>query len=86
MLSETLLIRAVKEMIAKLVSRINECDYCLTYHKSIMVDLGLNSPDDITIDYQKATILDAYKKILDNMENVTHHAFKTTDTDVDELK
>ena len=32
--SETLLTRAVKEMIASLVSRINECNYCVTYHKS----------------------------------------------------
>jgi len=33
MLSETLLIRAVKEIIAELVSKINKCDYCLTYYK-----------------------------------------------------
>ena len=31
MLSETLLIRAVKEIIAELVSKINKCDYCWTY-------------------------------------------------------
>jgi alkylhydroperoxidase family enzyme len=64
MLSKTLLIRAVKEMIAELVSRINECDYCLTYYKSFMVDVGLASPDAIAADYQTAAILDADKKIL----------------------
>jgi hypothetical protein len=44
MLSETLLISAVKEIIAELVSKINKCDYCLTYYKSFMVDVGLTSP------------------------------------------
>ena len=47
LLSERLLIRTGKEMIAELVSRINECDYCLTYYKSFMVDVGLASPDAI---------------------------------------
>ena len=41
MLSETLLIRAVKEIIVELVSKINKCDYCLTYYKNFMVDVGL---------------------------------------------
>ena len=41
MLSGTLLISAVKEIIAKLVSKINKCDYCLTYYKNFMVDVGL---------------------------------------------
>jgi hypothetical protein len=44
MLSKTLLIRAVKEIIVELVSKINKCDYCLTYYKSFMVDVGLTSP------------------------------------------
>ena len=66
MLSETLLTRAVKEMIAALVSRINECDYCLTYHKSFMVDAGLTSrnAEAIVADYQTAAIPDADKKLL----------------------
>ena len=51
-------------MIAELVSRINECDYCLTYYKSFMVDVGCASPDAIAADYQTAAILDADKKIL----------------------
>ena len=45
MLPEMLLTRAVNEMVAALVSKINECDYCLTYHKSFMVDAALTSPD-----------------------------------------
>ena len=73
-LSERLLIRAVKEMIAELVSRINECDYCLTYYKSFMVDVGLTSSDAIAGDYQTATIHDADKKILAYVEKVTSHA------------
>ena len=86
MLSETLLICTVKELIAELVSRINECDYCLTYYKSFMVDVGLTSHYAIAADYQTATILDADKKILAYVEKVTRHAYKTTDTDVEGLK
>jgi hypothetical protein len=44
MLSKTLLIFAVKEIIVEWVSKINKCDYCLTYYKSFMVDVGLTSP------------------------------------------
>ena len=86
MLSETLLISAVKEIIAELVSKINKCDYCLTYYQSFMVDVGLTSPDAIAADYQTAAIRDADKKVLDYVEKVTRHAYKTTDTDVDGLK
>ena len=86
MLSKTLLIRAVKEIIAELVSKINKCDYCLTYDKSFMVDVGLTSPDTIAADYQTATLLDADKKVLAYEEKVTRHAYKTSDTDVDGLK
>jgi alkylhydroperoxidase family enzyme len=86
MLSETLLIRAVKEIIAELVSKINKCDYCLTYYKSLMVDLGLISPDAIAADYQIAAILNADKKVLAYVEKVTRHAYKTTDNDVDGFK
>ena len=88
MLSETLLTRAVKEMVAALVSKINECDYCLTYHKSFMVDAALTSPDAeaIVADYQTAAISDAEKKLLAYVEKMTRHAYKTTDTDVDGLK
>ena len=88
MLSETLLTRAVNEMVAALVSKINECDYCLTYHKNFMVDAALTSPDAeaIVADYQTAAILDAEKKLLAYVEIMTRHAYKTTDTDVDGLK
>ena len=88
MLSETLLTCAVKEMVAALVSKINECDYCLTYHKSFMVDAALTSPDAeaIVAGYQTAAISDAEKKLLAYVEIMTRHAYKTTDTDVDGLK
>jgi alkylhydroperoxidase family enzyme len=86
MLSETLLIRAVKEIIVELVSKINKCDYCLTYYKSCMVDVGLTLPDTIAADYQTAAILDADKKVLAHLEKVTRHVCKTIDTDVDGLK
>jgi len=88
MLSETLLTRSVKEMIAALVSKINSCDYCLTYHKSFMVDAGLSSLDAeaVVADYQTSSITDAEKKLLAYVEKVTRHAYKTTDADVEGLK
>ena len=88
MFSETLLTRAVKEMIAALVSKINGCDYCLTYHKSFMVDAGVSSPEAeaIVADYQMAAITEAEKKLLAYAEKVTRHAYKTTDADVTGLK
>lgn len=88
MFSETLLTRAVKEMIAASVSKINSCDYCLTYHKSFMVDAGLTSSDAeaVVADYQTAPISDAEKKLLAYVEKVTRHAYKTTDADVEGLK
>ena len=86
--SETLLTRAVKEMIASLVSKINECNYCLTYHKSSLVEAGLSSPEAeaIVADYKTAPITDAEKKLLAYVEKVTRHAYKTTDADVEGLK
>ena len=66
MLSETLLTCAVKEMVAALVSKINECDYCLTYHKSFMVDAGLTSPDAEAIPHDNKELL-AYLKRLHAM-------------------
>jgi uncharacterized peroxidase-related enzyme len=88
MFSETLLARSVKEMIAALVSKINSCDYCLTYHKSFMVDAGLSSLDAeaVVADYQTSSITDAEKKLLAYVEKVTCHAYKTTDADVEGLK
>lgn len=86
--SETKLTRAVKEMIASLVSKINECDYCLTYHKSFLVEAGISSQEAeaIVTDYQTASITDAEKKLLAYVEKVTRHAYKTTDADVEGLK
>ena len=88
MLSETQLTRANKEMIAALVSKINSCDYCLTYHKSFMVDAGLSSQnaEAVVADYQTASISDAEKKLLTYVEKVTRHAYKTTDSDIEGLK
>ncbi|MDA8560967.1 hypothetical protein N9L33_04100 [Nitrospinae bacterium] len=79
MLSETLLIPAVKEIIAELVSKINKCDYCLTYYKIFMVDVGLTTPDAIAADYQTDAILDADKKVLTYLEKMIGHAYKTTE-------
>ena len=86
--SKTLLTRAVKEMIASLVSKVNECDYCLTYHQSFLVDAGISSieAEAIVTDYQTAPITDSEKKLLAYVEKVTRHAYKTTDADIAGLK
>ena len=86
--SKTLLTRAVKEMIASLVSKINECDYCLTYHKSFLVDAGISSPEAeaIVANYKTAPIPDSEKTLLAYVEKVTLHAYKTTDADIAGLK
>jgi len=88
MFSDTLLTRSVKEMIAALVSKINSCDYCLTYHKSYLVTAGISSVDAEAIvgDYSTAPITDAEKKLLTYVEKVTLHAYKTIDGDVEGLK
>ncbi|MCH8156389.1 MAG: peroxidase-related enzyme [Nitrospinae bacterium] len=88
MFSETRLSRAVKEMIASLVSRINECGYCLTYHKGFLVETGISSAEAeaIVADYKTASITDAEKKLLAYVEKVTRNAYKVTDSDVEGLK
>lgn len=86
--NETQLSRAVKEMIAALVSRLNKCDYCLTSHKSFLVDTGISSADAeaIVSDYNTAPITDPIKNLLIYVEKVTRNAYKVTDGDVQQLK
>lgn len=88
MLADTRLTRAVKEMIASTVSRINQCNYCLGHHKNFMNQFGV-SPDvveQIVADPQSADISEAEKRLLAYVENVTRHAYKVTDADVEGLK
>lgn len=88
MFSNTRLTRAVKEMIASTVSKINSCDYCLGHHKYFMTQYGISSStsEQIVNDPQTAEITDAEKRLLAYVEKMTRHAYKVTDADVEVLK
>jgi uncharacterized peroxidase-related enzyme len=88
MFAETKLARAVKEMVAATVSRLNQCDYCVGHHKNFMTQYGVSSvvSEQILNDPQSADISAAEKKLLSYVEKVTRHAYKVTDADVEGLK
>lgn len=88
MFADTKLTRAVKEMIASTVSRINQCDYCLGHHKNFMTQYGISPAvsEQVVNDPQSAEISDAEKRLLAYVEKVTRHAYKVTDADVEGLK
>lgn len=88
MWANTKLTRAVKEMIASTVSRINQCDYCVGHHKNFMTQYGISSEvaEQIVNDPQSAEISDGEKKLLSYVEKVTRHAYRVSDADVEELK
>jgi len=88
MLADTKLTRALKEMIASIVSKINQCNYCLGHHKNFMNQYGVSPTvaDQILNDLQSADISEAEKKLLAYVEKVTRNAYKVTDADVEDLK
>jgi uncharacterized peroxidase-related enzyme len=88
MLANTKLTRAVKEMIASTVSRINQCDYCLGHHKNFMTRYGISSEisEQIVNDPQAAEISDGEKKLLLYVEKVTRHAYRVSEADIEALK
>ena len=88
MFADTRLTRAVKEMIAATVSKINQCNYCLNHHTNFMTLYGISPAvsEQIVSDPQSADISEAEKRLLAYVEKVTRHACKVADTDVDGLK
>jgi uncharacterized peroxidase-related enzyme len=88
MFADTKLTRAIKEMIASTVSRINKCNYCLDHHKHFMNQYGISSTvvEQVVNDPQSADISAAEKRLLAYVEKVTLHAYKVTDADVEGLK
>ncbi len=65
MFADTKLTRAVKEMIASTVSRINQCDYCVGHHKNFMTQYGISSTvsEQVVNDPQSAEYFPRRKKI-----------------------
>jgi hypothetical protein len=57
----------------------------VTYHKIFIVGAGFIAPEAevIAADYQTVAIPDNDKKLLAYVKKVAHHAYKSTDTDVD---
>jgi uncharacterized peroxidase-related enzyme len=88
MFADTKLTRAIKEMIASTVSRINQCNYCLGHHINFMNQFGVPSTiaEQIVIDPQTADISEAEKRLLAYVEKVTRHAYKVENADVEGLK
>lgn len=88
MVSESTLSRAVKEMIAALTSKLNQCNYCLTHHVNFMKQYGVSPAMAETFgeDYRKSGVDKKTLRLLDYAEKVTKHAYKVTDGDIAGLK
>jgi len=88
MISESALPRPVKEMIAALTSKLNQCSYCLSHHVNFMKQYGVSPEiaDTIGEDYRKAGVDQKTLKLLEYAEKVTKHAYKVTDADIAGLK
>ncbi len=88
MVSETKLPRSVKEMIAALVSEINQCNYCVTHHVNFMKQYGVSDlvAETIRKDYRKAGLDGKTLKLLEYAEKVTRNAHRVTDEDIEGLK
>ncbi len=88
MVAETKLPRSVKEMIAALTSKINQCGYCLSHHVNFMKQYGVDPEMANTIgeDYRKAGVDKKTLRLLEYAEKVTKNAYKVTDSDIVGLK
>ncbi len=88
MIEDSQLTRAVKEMIAAVVSRVNFCDYCVGQHQNGMKAFGLapEVADAVVADFTTAPISDSEKALLAFAGKTTRHAHKVTDADVNALK
>lgn len=88
MFADSKLSRAIKEMIASTVSRINQCNYCLKHHTNFMTLYGITPAvsEQIVNDPQTAQISEAEKRLLAYVDKVTRNAYKVMDADVEGLK
>lgn len=88
MLSETKLSRGTKEMIAALVSKTNQCNYCLSHHVDFMKQYGIRDSmaEKIKEDYHNAGLDEKTLKLLEYSEKVSKNAYRVTDRDFSNLK
>ncbi|MGR3310040.1 MAG: carboxymuconolactone decarboxylase family protein [Candidatus Brocadiales bacterium] len=80
--------RKLKEMIALVVSKINDCDYCISAHSRFLRTLGM--PDgqirNLIVDYNFADLDEKDIGVLDVAEKITLNAQTVTDEDIETLR
>jgi len=88
MLADTKLPRSTKEMIATLVSGLNQSQYCVYHHSNFMKQYGVSesAAQQITGDYRKARLDEKTLKLLEYAEKVSRSAYKITDRDFETLR
>lgn len=88
MLGETEIPRELKEMIAVVVSKANNCHYCVAVHSFSLQLLGLEEErvEQITRDYLQADLDERTKAILDFAVKVSKAADEVGEEEVDSLR
>jgi len=88
MLADTKLPRETKEMIATLVSKLNQCQYCVSHHTNFMQQYGVSDSIAAKIagDYRKAGLDEKTLKLLEYAEKVSRNAYKVIDRDLETLR
>jgi uncharacterized peroxidase-related enzyme len=88
MAKETAIPRILKEMIAVVVSKINDCDYCISAHSGFLRKLGMSDIQirNLIIDYNYADLEERDLKVLNIAEKITLNAHTVTDEEIEALK
>ncbi|PIQ83663.1 MAG: hypothetical protein COV75_06255 [Candidatus Omnitrophica bacterium CG11_big_fil_rev_8_21_14_0_20_63_9] len=88
MLARTELPNPVKEMVALVVSKANQCDYCVTHHSNFLARYGIGQEvvQRLGADFHTAQVDARTKRLLDYAHQVTRHAYKVTDEDITALR
>ena len=80
--------RARREMIAVVVSRANDCDYCVSHHREALARY-VRDPEllaAITSDYRQASIEHETRVLLDYADKLTRAPASVTEADVERLR
>ena len=88
MLSSSELDNATKEMIALTVSKLNQCQYCVSHHANFLKQYGIDETiaGQITDDYHNAALDEKTKSVLAFAEKLTRNAYTVTDENVQTLR
>ena len=80
--------RAQREMIAVVVSRANDCDYCVSHHREALARYVRDPEllDAIASDYRQAPIEDKTRTLLDYADKLTRTPAAITEADVEQLR